>query len=76
MCHFETSWQSETLRFEGLEVTLERLQEMEKDELIQINDSSLIVLENGIPFVRNVCMAFDQHLMKNQPTKSVFSMTI
>lgn len=76
MCHFETSWLEENRRFEGLEKTLINLQEMVNDGLIELNNCNLIVLEKGMPFVRNVCMAFDQHLMKNQPKKAVFSMTI
>ena len=76
MCHFETSWQKSNMKFDGLANTLNRLQEMEKDGLIKMDNNGLVVLEKGIPFVRNVCMAFDQHLMRNQPTTSVFSMTI
>ena len=34
MCHFETSWQKSSMKFDGLAKTLNRLQEMEKDGLI------------------------------------------
>jgi oxygen-independent coproporphyrinogen III oxidase len=32
--------------------------------------------EKARPFVRNVCMAFDLHLIRKQPTTRIFSMTI
>lgn len=76
MCHFETSWVESEMRFEGLENTISHLQEMVNDGLITVSNNKLIVVEKGIPFVRNVCMAFDLHLLRNQPEKAVFSMTI
>ena len=64
------------MHFEGLENTISHLQEMVNDGLITVSNNKLIVVEKGIPFVRNVCMAFDLHLLRNQPEKAVFSMTI
>ncbi|MFP5470401.1 MAG: oxygen-independent coproporphyrinogen III oxidase [Bacteroidia bacterium] len=76
MCHFETSWNNVEQQFDGLETTLHLLKEMEDDKLITINNSELKVTELGKPFVRNICMAFDQRLLRNKPTTQVFSMTI
>lgn len=76
MCQFETNWEADNLKFEGLEGCNERLKEMQQDELIEIQNNSLLITEKGKPFVRNVCMAFDLHLVRKAPQTRVFSMTI
>jgi len=78
MCHFETSWEEEDLKFPELPQCLDRLEEMEKDGLVLIDreDQRLTLPEKARPFVRNVCMAFDLHLIKKKPQTRVFSMTI
>jgi oxygen-independent coproporphyrinogen III oxidase len=55
---------------------LEKLKEMEIDELIDIQEDKIIVTEKGKPYVRNVCMAFDIRLNQNIPQTQLFSMTI
>ncbi|TDA70774.1 coproporphyrinogen III oxidase, partial [Halomonas marinisediminis] len=50
--------------------------EMEKDALVEIFPNSIIVTDKGKPFVRNICMAFDLLLQRNQPESQLFSMTI
>ena len=76
MCHFETLWEDEALRFEELEVCLSRLDEMQADGLVVIENNTLTVPEEARPFVRNICMAFDLRLHANKPNTRVFSMTI
>jgi len=76
MCHFETSWAEERLQFPELKECLERLKEMEKDGLVEISENGLKLPEAARPFVRNICMAFDLHLIRKKPTTRVFSMTI
>ena len=76
MCNFETSWESDSMKFPELEECLERLQEMSDDGLVEIQENVLKIPEAGRPFVRNVCMAFDLRLLRNQPKTRVFSMTI
>ncbi len=78
MCHFETSWQDESLQFEMLESCLDRLSEMESDGLLVIDHTNqkLTLRESARPFVRNVCMAFDLHLHREKPRTRIFSMTI
>lgn len=76
MCHFETSWDSPEMQFEALENCLERLKEMEEDGLVEISGNKIKVPDHARPFVRNVCMAFDLRLIKNQPETRIFSMTI
>lgn len=76
MCQFATSWNLESEKFPELEEVLESLKEMEKDELLYINNNQLVVTEKGKPFVRNICMAFDLRLKRNAPQTQLFSMTI
>ena len=76
MCYLQTSWQDESMQFEGIENTLELLEEMKSDGLLTIEGQSLVVAKEAIPFIRNVCMAFDKHLTTNQPEKAIFSKTI
>ena len=76
MCHFETNWEADELKFPELQECLERLKEMEQDGLVTITENGLSLPEHARPFVRNVCMAFDLHLIRNKPTTRIFSMTI
>ena len=76
MCHFETSWEDESLYFPELPMVLSHLEEMKNDKLIEIKDAKLIVTEKGKPFVRNICMAFDLRLLADKPKTPVFSMVV
>ncbi|MCZ4319139.1 oxygen-independent coproporphyrinogen III oxidase [Aequorivita viscosa] len=76
MCKLETSWEEESLQFKELPEVLEKLAEMEADGLIEINATKLKITEKGRPYVRNVCIAFDLLLQRNQPETQLFSMTV
>lgn len=76
MCHFYTNWEDSALQFADLPETLARLSELEKDGLIILGKNDLTVPEIARPFIRNVCMAFDMHLIRNKPSTQTFSMTI
>lgn len=76
MCHFETSWQENTMQFEEIQEVILRLEEMNKDNLIIIKGNSIEVTDKGKPFVRNICMAFDLRMQRKIPTTQLFSMTI
>lgn len=76
MCHFETDWSDQSLQHELIFEAKDRLQEMIKDGLVEINNHRLLVTEKGKPFVRNICMAFDAKLLRNKPATQLFSMTI
>lgn len=69
MCNLETSWENENEQFNGLSHTLSLLEGMIDDGLMEIRQNRLIVKEEGRPFVRNICMAFDLHLLKKSPEK-------
>ncbi len=53
-----------------------RLAEMEKDGLIEIDGSSLRVMQDGRMILRNICMAFDLRMIEDEPATRIFSMTI
>jgi oxygen-independent coproporphyrinogen-3 oxidase len=53
-----------------------RLSEMEKDDLIRWDSFVLHITEKGRPFVRNVCMAFDERMFSRKPEEKLFSQTI
>ena len=76
MCRFETSWSQWKLNFKELDKVLERLQEIEYDGLVVINDNQIKITEKGKPFVRNICMAFDLLLQRKKPETKLFSMTV
>ncbi len=76
MCHFKTSWALTSMQTPGLEKQLLLLEEMAVDGLLKITGKTLEVPEAARPFVRNICMAFDTHLLENKPKTKLFSMTI
>lgn len=54
----------------------EFLHEMLNDSLIEIHDHKLIVKDAGRPFLRNVCVFFDERLKSKQPQTKIFSQSI
>ncbi len=76
MCQLETTWGAEGGWFPAIPEVLEDLKELEQDNLVEIRENSLRINENGRPFVRNVCMAFDLLLKRSQPQAQLFSMTV
>ena len=76
MCNLETTWEEESTRFPEVNEVLESLYEMEADGLVEISENKLIIKEEGRPFVRNVCMAFDLLLQRSKPERQLFSMTV
>tara|TARA_Y100000782_G_C10180954_1_gene264066 strand:- start:131 stop:1492 length:1362 start_codon:yes stop_codon:yes gene_type:complete len=76
MCKMETEWHNESLQVEALYNGLEKLGEMEKDGLLIHTPYAMQVTEKGRPFVRNICMAIDARLNRNQPQTRIFSTTI
>ncbi len=76
MCRFETSWHGETENSPYYKKVVERLGEMELDGLVECTPEKVRVTDEGRPFVRNICMAFDAHLHRKAPETRLFSMTI
>ena len=47
-----------------------------KEALQEVGLQGITVTEQGKPFVRNICMAFDLRLKRKVPSTRIFSMTI
>ena len=76
MCKFETNWENPNTQFEGINNTLKKLTEIEKDHLISLEPFKLKVKKNARPYIRNICMAFDAKLPNNKPLSTTFSSTV
>lgn len=76
MCRFETNWAQKEQQCEAIYDAINRLSELEKDNLIELKPFQLKVKKAARPFVRNVCMAFDTKLWRNTPESQIFSSTI
>jgi len=74
MCKGSTAWDINTPFMETWNAGLERAKALERDGLISIAHSSLIVTPLGKRFLRNICMAFDARLWASQPETQLFSM--
>lgn len=76
MCTFTTSWKNSDMAFPELPQVLEQLIEMQKDGLLEVKGEHIDITEQGKPFIRNICMAFDLRLKRKLPNTRIFSMTI
>jgi len=76
MCTFETSWSDHMMDFAERGDVIQQLVEMQHDGLLNIEVDRIVITEQGKPFVRNICMAFDLHLKRRKPETQIFSMTI
>lgn len=76
MCRFETSWEKEEEQTQAVYDAIERLEEMEKDGLLELSPYRLRVTDAGRAFIRNICMSFDARLWRKVPTSQIFSKTI
>lgn len=73
MCQFSTDTSKLT---QSIQMDADALSELKSDEIIQWKDKEVQILKSGRPFVRNVCMAFDQYLIKAQKKQQLFSLTV
>lgn len=73
MCRFETEFEGNYALFEMIKGDLE---ELVSDRLVHITGRKVTVTKDGIPFVRNICMAFDRKLQESKPRENLFSKTV
>ncbi len=73
MCQHETQWINPTDQDEAFLVGIERMDELERDGLIERGAFSLKVTQQGLPFLRNICQALDARLWQRKPTAPLFS---
>ena len=61
-----------------IENTFPELEKLAEDDLIIMDQDKLILTETGKHFIRNICRAFDLHLLRNQTMeqKNTFSKAI
>lgn len=77
MTVFETSW-SHNQNFHPILLDLpDKLQEMINDGLVEMSKEKIMLTDMGKPFVRNVCMAFDEYLGEStRQGQQMFSKTV
>ena len=76
MCQFQTTLDENSKFVVIHEKIKERLKGMVIDGLATINNAVITLTPEGIPFVRNCCMAFDQDLDLEKNLERMFSKTI
>lgn len=72
MCRFETSIDNHP---QVAEVIL-RLKPALDDNLAEIEGSTLKVMPDGVPFVRNICLALDEKYWEKVPKSQLFSSAV
>jgi len=73
ICNLCASW---TNMDELPDRLLEKLLDFETDGLLAFDQQGIHILEEGKPFVRNICMAFDPYMGSSKKSAAVFSKAI
>ncbi len=76
MCRLQTSWEDPSDVCDSLYEGLQRMDEFEKDGLIELNPFQLKVTPKGLPFIRNICMALDARYWRRKPEGQLFSQVV
>ncbi len=76
MCRYETTWAQGNEQCDALFAGLERLEELEADDLIERQPFLLKVTEKGSMFTRNICMALDARYWERRPEGALFSQVV
>jgi oxygen-independent coproporphyrinogen-3 oxidase len=76
MTRFKTSWDTPEFYVPYLDSVTERLASLQHDELVKLTGKTCEVTDIGRPFLRNICMAFDACLARDNSTPKLFSRTI
>jgi oxygen-independent coproporphyrinogen-3 oxidase len=76
MTKLNTDWSQPELKDPFLASVHDKLKELEKDGLVQLQNDHCTVTEEGRAFLRNVCMAFDARLVRKAPETRLFSQTV
>lgn len=76
MTKFETDLSETNLNSKDLHLIYHHLKPFIEDDLIRIKDKHIFVKPEAKAFIRNICMAFDLRMLRKQPEKKLFSMTI
>jgi oxygen-independent coproporphyrinogen III oxidase len=73
MCRYETKWTNNNYYFPVINEILKRCKSLKSDGLIRPSLDGLVVTEEGKPFLRNICMCFDNRYWKKLPQSQAFS---
>ena len=76
MTRFKTSWETIEAYVPYLDSVAQSLEELKRDELVKLTGKSCQVTAAGRAFLRNICMAFDARLARDNSTAQLFSRTI
>jgi oxygen-independent coproporphyrinogen-3 oxidase len=71
-----TAWSHAADYTDYLEQVPALLQEPANDDLVSLEERRVRITEKGLPFLRNICMAFDARLNRDKPDTQLFSSTI
>jgi oxygen-independent coproporphyrinogen III oxidase len=75
MCRQYTSWEDPKLYTDELDIAIMRLEDMENDGMVVLGDKNVRVTEEGIPFLRNICMAFDARLWASDSLSKAYNVS-
>ena len=75
MCRQETSWEDPKFYTEELDVARFRLEDMETDGMVVLGEKSVSVTEIGVPYLRNICMAFDARLWRSDSLSKAYNVS-
>lgn len=74
MCKGYTTWDDGSGRV--IADGLKRLAPLLRDGLLEMDEHSLTVTATGKRFLRNICMCLDERLWANEPSATLFSMSV
>jgi oxygen-independent coproporphyrinogen-3 oxidase len=70
-----TTWQLE-IPHDLSEGLWERLAPLKEDGLVDLKDQTLVITDQGKPFIRNICMALDKRMLDKKPLTQIFSQSM
>ncbi|WP_020528015.1 oxygen-independent coproporphyrinogen III oxidase [Flexithrix dorotheae] len=76
ICNFETKLNLSDWNENDFEKIEWSMRDFVNDGILTFQDGIIKVLEEGKPFIRNICMALDLRLFRAKPETQLFSMTI
>jgi oxygen-independent coproporphyrinogen-3 oxidase len=76
MCENETNLDNKLLESDFITSALSRLQELEADGLVNVDEANIHVTSKGKSFIRNICVAIDARIWREHKDVNTFSKAI
>jgi len=76
MCENETILDNKLLGHDFIISAFSRLQELEADGLVTVDEANIHVTSKGKSFIRNICVAIDARLWREHKDVNTFSKAI